>query len=126
MELRGLPLSSEDSISGHLERTPELEEARLAGLMAHNFVIKLKEMGLPDEMDGPLSQMCTDLGHLWGAQGDLARQMEAFLKSPSEWGAAGDCLVDLNATIEHIAWHMKGVREPMERITEWAYDQTEA
>ncbi len=114
-----------ESLDRHLERSPGLDQARRASLMAHQVVIKLKEMGLPDDMDGQLSQLCTDLGDLWSAQNTLAKQVEAFLKSPDDWDAVGDSLVDLRATIDHMEWHMKGVRSPMGQITRWAYGQCE-
>lgn len=91
--------------------------------MAHGVVIKLKEMGLPDDMDAHLSQMCTDLGDLWSAQAAFAEQLEAFLESPGEWNAVGDSLVDLSSTIDHIVHHTKGVAAPMEVITLWAYEK---
>ena len=94
--------------------------------MAHSIVIKLKEMGLPDELDEQLSRMCTDLGDLWSAQNSLVNQFEEFLKSDDDWDAIGDTLVDLSSTIEHIAWHMKGIRAPMGEITQYAYEQTES
>ena len=116
-------MSNSGSLERHLERHPSLDEARRASAMAHNVVIKLKEMGLPDDLDGQLSQLCTDLGDLWSAQKLLSTQFEAFLTSPHDWESVGDSLVDLRSTIDHIAWHMKGVRRPMGQITRWAYRQ---
>lgn len=93
--------------------------------MAHSVVIKLKEMGLPDDLDEQLSQLCTDLGDLWSAQNLLAGQVEEFLKSPDDWADVGDRLVDIRSTIDHMAWHMKGIRRPMRKITTYAYGQSE-
>ena len=109
----------------HLEREPDLEQARRASVMAHSVVIKLKEMGLPEELDPELSRLCTDLGDLWSAQASLARQLEGLLKGDDDWEAVGDGLVDIGSTIEHIAWHMQGIREPMTKITEYAYQRGE-
>ena len=116
-------MNNDESIDRHLDRKPELVQARRASVMAHNVVIKLKEMGLPDDLDGQLSQICTDLGDLWSAQTTLARQVEAFLDAPDDWDSVGDSLADLRSTVDHMAWHMKGVRRPMGQITEWAYSQ---
>lgn len=116
---------SAESIAEHLEREPNLEEARRAALMAHQFVVKLKKMGLPDEMDGDLSKFGTDLGDLWSAQNALAKQVEAFIKSRGDWSAVGDGIADLQATVEHMAWHAESVRAPMESIALWAYSQGE-
>ncbi len=116
----------EESLDQHLEQPPALEQARRASVVAHSIVVKLKEMGLPDEMDEDLSKFCTDLGDLWSAQITLASQVERFLKSPHDFAAAGDQLVDLRATIDHMAWHLKVIGQPMDNITNWAYNQAEA
>lgn len=118
-------MDSELNLEKHLERDPGLDQARRASVMAHSVVIKLKEMGLPDELDEQLSQMCTDLGDLWSAQNSLVDQFRAFLKADDDWDAVGDTLVDLSSTIDHIAWHMKGIREPLDEITRYAYEQAE-
>ena len=118
-------MNSEQDLERHLEREPGLEQARRASVMAHTVVIKLKEMGLPDELDGELSRLCTDLGDLWSAQASLARQVEGLLKGADDWEVVGDGLVDIGSTIEHMAWHMRGIREPMTKITEYAYGKGE-
>ena len=89
--------------------------------MAHGVVIKLKEMGLPEALDEDLARLSTDLGDLWGAQKALVGRLEDFLRSPHDWETAGDYLVDLRAAIDHIGWHLKSVRRPMNRITRYAY-----
>ena len=112
------------SVSESMEREPDLRQARRAALMAHHMIVKLKEMGMPDEMDGPLSQFGTDLGDLWSAQSILAKQMESFLKSDDMgWSAAGDAIADMQATVEHMARHIQSVRAPMERVALWAYER---
>lgn len=113
------------SISEHLEREPDMPQARRAALMAHQTVVKLKMMGMPDEMDGPLSKFCTDLGDLWSAQSVLAEQVEALLKCPDDWSAVGDRVADIKSTMEHVAWHLQNVREPIERVALWAYERGE-
>lgn len=110
----------------HVEREPDLEQARRTALMAHQVVVKLKKMGMPDDMDEPLSQLGVDLGDLWGAQSVLAKQLEAFIKSPAgDWSAVGDGVADMRSTIEHMAFHLQSVRAPMERIALWAYERGE-
>ena len=37
----------------------------------------------------------------------------------------GDSLVDLRATVDHIGWHVDSIREPMTRLTEYAYNRAE-
>lgn len=115
-----------DDPTQHLTREPRLSQAREASVMAHGVVIKLKEMGLPAELDDDLSQLCTDLGDLWSAQKTLADQFESFIRSDGDWSAVGDHLVDLRSSIDHIGWHMKKVRRPMTRITRFAYARDES
>ncbi len=104
-------------------RHPDLEQARRTALMAHGVVIKLKEMGLPEELDDELSTLSTDLGDLWGAQKELASYLEEFVKSSHDWASVGNDLVDLRTTIDHIEWHARSVRRAMTRLTHYAYNQ---
>ncbi len=106
-------------------RQPDLGQARRTALMAHAVVIKLKEMGLPEELDADLSTLSTDLGDLWGAQKEMSRRLEGFVKSPHDWGAAGDDLVDLRTAIDHIEWHTRSIKRAMTRLTRYAYKQAD-
>ena len=119
--------ASPPSARESLEREPDLAQARRAALMAHHVIVRLKEMGMPDEMDEPLSQFGVDLGDLWSAQSELAKQVEAFLKFPNgaDWSDVGDTVGDMQATIEHMARHIQSVRAPMERVALWAYERGE-
>lgn len=119
-------MNHNDDPREHLEREPRLQLAREGSLMAHSVVIKFKEMGLPEDMDDDLSQLCTDLGDLWSAQKALAEQFESFVGPDRDWTNAGDQLVDIRASIDHMAWHMKNIRRPMNAITRYAYSQIQA
>ena len=100
---------------------PDLEHARRSALMAHGVVVKLKEMGLPDEFDEELAALSTDLGDLWGAEKVLADQLRGLLQSTHDWETVGDYLVDLRATVDHIDRHVRSVRRPINRIARCAY-----
>ena len=102
---------------------PNLEHARSMSLMAHEVVIKLKELGLPESLNDELAHLSTDLGDLWGAQKELAERLEGMLESAGEWHEIGDCLVDLSSSIEHISWHVKSVKRPLNKIARFAYKQ---
>lgn len=104
---------------------PNLRHARQTAVTAHSVVIKLKEMGLPDDYDEELALLSTDLGDLWSAQRELVDLLDGLVDSQADWGAVGDSLVDLRATVDHIRWHVDSVREPMTRLTEYAYNQAE-
>jgi len=104
------------------ETAPDLERARAVSQVAHGVVVKLKEMGLPHSLDADLAGLSTDLGDLWGAHRALAERMDALLSaSHDDWGCVGDQLVDIRTSIDHIAWHLKSVRRPLTRITQFAY-----
>ena len=105
------------------EMEPDLEQARQTANLAHEVVIKLKEMGLPQTLDEELASLSTDLGDLWSAHQVLAERLKRFLETPHDWQASGECLVDLRANIDHIAWHLKSVRRPLNRIAQYAYRQ---
>ena len=104
---------------------PDLRHARQTAVIAHSVVIRLKEMGLPEDYDGELALLSTDLGDLWSAQRELADLLDGLVGSPEDWAAVGDSLVDLRATVDHIRWHADSVREPMTRLTEYAYNRAE-
>ena len=105
------------------EKGPDLKGARRAALKAHDVVIKLKEMGLPQELDEVLASLSTDMGDLWAAQTELVERLDRFLESPDDWEAVGDHLVDLRASVEHIAWHVKSARRPLNRVAHFAYQK---
>ena len=108
---------------GHTEEKiePNLRQARQTAHVSHGVVVKFQEMGLPQAFDAELAALSSDLGDLWSAQKTLADNLEGFLKSPHDWEVVGDHLVDLRASIDHIAWHLKSVRRPLNRITQFAY-----
>ena len=102
---------------------PDLEQARQTANLAHEVVIKFKEMGLPQTLDEELASLSTDLGDLWSAHQVLAERLKSFLETSADWQTSGECLVDLRANIDHIAWHLKSVRRPLNRIARYAYRQ---
>ena len=120
-----MPLTDGEE-SGNSELEPNLEQARRTANVAHGVVIKFKEMGLPTDLDGELASLCTDLGDLWSAERRLSADLEGLVRSPHDWEAAGDSLLDLKASLDHIAWHLKSVRRPLNRIVRFAYKEAMA
>ena len=102
-----------------------LAQARQRSVMAHRILVKLKEMGLPENLDEELSRLCTDLGDIWSAQLVLTEKLSQFLNEENEWNAVGDCLTDMKSHIEHITWHAESITEPIESIAEYAYGISE-
>ena len=107
------------------EMEADLNQARRTAVMAHNVVIRLRELGLPETLDAELASVSTDLGDLWGAQKEFTDHLHNMLKKSHDWDAVGDSLVDMRASIDHIAWHLASVREPLTKIAEYAYAQSE-
>ena len=102
-----------------------MARARMTAVMAHNVVIKLKEMGLPDQLDDDLARLSTDLGDLWNAERQLVSRVESFLKSGDDWEATADSLVDLKAMLDHMGWHLSSAQRPITRIARFAYQQAD-
>ena len=112
-------------MDSNAKREPGLAHARLTAQVAHSIVIKMQEMGLPEDLFGDLSSLCTDLADLWGAEKVFAKRLENLLESENGWGSVGDHLVDLQTTIEHIRKHANGVAESIENIVRFAYEHSD-
>ena len=100
---------------------PSLEQARRTADVAHSVLVKLKEIGLPENLDQELANLSTDLGDLWSAERTLVDCLDGLLKSSDDWETVGESLVDVRASVDHIAWHVTSVRRPLNRITQFAY-----
>ena len=99
----------------------DLGLARHTAVVSHSVVIKFQEMGLPEGFNAELASLSSDLGDLWSAQKSLTESLEALVESPHDWEAAGNHLVDLRSSIDHMAWHISSVRRPLTKITQFAY-----
>ena len=99
----------------------DLGLARHTAVVSHSVVIKFQEMGLPEGLNAELASLSSDLGDLWRAQKSLTERLEALVKSPHDWEVAGNHLVDLRSSIDHMAWHISSVRRPLTKITRFAY-----
>ena len=108
-----------------IEMEADLNQARRTSVMAHNVVIRMRELGLPDTLDPELASVSTDLGDLWGAQKEFTDLLHNMLKTSHDWDSIGDSLVDMRSSIDHIAWHLKSIREPITKLAEYAYSQSE-
>ncbi len=94
-------------------------------MTAHEVVIKFRELGLPESFDDDLAALCTDLGDLWAAHSEISDRIDLLLKASGGWGDVGDRLVDLRSSIDHIGWHVKSVRQPINRIARFALGQAQ-
>lgn len=110
---------SEGHISEEFE--PDVDKARRAAVLAHRIVTKFQEMELDGGLNAELASLGTDLGDIWSAQKTLEIHLENFLHSPHDWETVADALVDIKACIDHMAWHVKSIRRPINSITQYAY-----
>ena len=102
----------------------DLNQARQRSAMSHRILVKLKEMGISEELDGDLSRLCTDLGDIWSAQIVFAEKLGEFLESQEDWGILGNLLVDIMSQLDHVSWHLDSVKGPIEKISEYAYGRS--
>ena len=84
-----------------IEMEADLNQARRTSVMAHNVVIRMRELGLPDTLDAELASVSTDLGDLWGAQKEFTDLLHNMLKTSHDWDSIGDSLVDMRSSIDH-------------------------
>lgn len=98
-----------------------LANARHTAGKAHSIVIKLKEMGLPEQFDDDLGTLSTDLGDLCSAQNELLNLVNNLTETSQDWDAIGDILVDIRSVVEHINWHSSSLRRPINKLTHYAY-----
>jgi hypothetical protein len=98
-----------------------LSQAQQNSVMAHRILVKFKEMDLPEELDKELSKLCTDLGDMWSAQMVFTEKLSELLEVEMDWAMAGDYLADIKSQIDHIAWHVESVMDPIIKIAEYAY-----
>ena len=112
---------SDPQVHGRDVLEPELDRARNTANVAHSVVILFKEMGLPASMDADLARLCTDLGDLRSAGEALSERLETMVKDSDDWEAVGDSLVDIRSDIDHLSWHLKSVKRPLNRLTHYAY-----
>ena len=116
-------LNNTVSANGATEMEADLNQARRNAVMAHSVVIHLRQLGLPNDMDDELAAVSTDLGDLWGAQKEFTDLLHNMLKNAHDWQSLGDALVDMRASVEHIAWHLQSIQEPITKLAEYAYAQ---
>ena len=96
---------------------PNLAQARQKSSVAHQILVKLKEQGLEENYDDDLAKLCTDLGDLWGAQLSFTERLGDFLDTETaiddSWRKFGDSLADICSELEHMAWHIQSVKDPL-------------
>ena len=109
----------------NFELQPGLSKPRQVAELAHNILVKFKEMELPDHLDDQLAILCTDLSDFWSASKDLENKLLILLNEEHEWGSIGETLVDIRSIIDHLDRHVKSVKKPINIITNFSYSESE-
>ena len=65
---------------------PNLGLARDRSAIAHQILVKFKEMGFSEENDEDLAKLCTDLADLWGAQKSFNEVLLDLIENKSHVG----------------------------------------
>jgi hypothetical protein len=102
---------------------PNYDMGRLRAEHAHNILIKMKELGLPESFDDSLASLCTDVADLISALNKVTLISEKITaKNTDQWESVAECLADMLAEIEHIDWHTSSIKNPLKEIAEYSYN----
>lgn len=102
---------------------PNLGLARDRSTIAHQILVKFKEMGFPEENDEDLAKLCTDLADLWGAQKSYNEVLLDLIENKShDWKLIAQRLTDIKSQVDHMSWHIASVKDPLEKIAIESYE----
>ncbi|MEE2885400.1 MAG: hypothetical protein VX701_06875 [Chloroflexota bacterium] len=98
--------------------------AREKAVKAHSVVIKFKEMGLPEEMDAELAIFSTDVADVCSESEMISSELDKLVAGSDDWTQIANTMVDIQARVDHLAWHLKSIRRPLNRITTYSYSRS--
>ena len=102
---------------------PNLGLARDRSAIAHQILVKFKEMGFSEENDEDLAKLCTDLADLWGAQKSYNEVLLDLIENkPLDWKLIAQRLTDIKSQVDHMSWHIASVKDPLEKIAVESYE----
>lgn len=102
---------------------PNLGLARDRSAIAHQILVKFKEMGFSEENDEDLAKLCTDLADLWGAQKSFNEVLLDLIENKShDWELIAQRLTDIKSQVDHMSWHIASVKDPLEKIAIESYE----
>ena len=102
---------------------PNLGLARDRSAIAHQILVKFKEMGFSEENDEDLAKLCTDLADLWGAQKSYNEILLDLIENKShDWELIAQRLTDIKSQVDHMSWHIASVKDPLEKIAIESYE----
>ena len=101
-----------------------LIRARVKASKAHSVVIKFKEIGLPEDMDTELATLSTDLADLCSESEMISSELDKLINRSDDWAQVANTMVDIQARVDHLSWHLKSIRRPLNRITTYSYSRS--
>ena len=105
---------------------PNLGLARDRSAIAHQILVKFKEMRFSEENDEDLAKLCTDLADLWGAQKSYNEVLLDLIENKSQdWKLMAQRLTDIKSQVDHMSWHIASVNDPLEKIAIESYELSE-
>ena len=109
--------------------TPPLEpnflQAQNTANLAHRIVVKLKEVGLPDEFDDIIGDISTSLADLYSINNDVSSLVEKLVNDPSGWESLANTIIDLKSTIEHMDAHVHQFGRAANKVARFAYREAD-
>ena len=98
--------------------------AREKAVKAHSVVIKFKEMGLPEEMDAELAIFSTDVADVCSESEMISSELDKLVAGSDDWTQIANTMVDIQARVDHLRWHLKSIRRPLIRMTRYSYSRS--
>ncbi|MBI4233675.1 MAG: hypothetical protein HY686_04455 [Chloroflexi bacterium] len=85
---------------------------------------KVKSLQPPPQVADALGSLSADLADLWESEKALASALEGFLKaSPEDWEQIGGYLTEVKMELQHVQWHRKSVRGPLQKLITHVYSR---
>ena len=103
------------------ESRSSIIRAREKAVKAHSVVIKFKELGLPEDMDSELAKFSTDLADLCSESEMISSELDKLINRSGDWAQVANTMVDIQARLDHLSWHVKSIRRPLNRLTTYSY-----
>ena len=104
---------------------PNFLQARNTAILAHRIVVKLQEIGLPDELENTIGDIGTDLADLCSINNNISSLVEKLINDPPEWESMANTIIDLKSTVEHMNVHAHKFGKTANKIARFAYKEAD-
>ncbi|MFL2756764.1 MAG: hypothetical protein ACJ0BE_05860 [Dehalococcoidia bacterium] len=114
---------SESNDQLHIQ--PNLLQARQKSVMAHKILVKFQEMGLPIDMNDEVANLAISLGDIWNSHLALTEEMQKLIDECEDWESIANSLTDMYTHIDHVEWHINGIKDLIFKVSKYSYDNSE-